>query len=543
MKRGITRLSALALAGGLFILCEAITPPKTGKLVVTLSWQEVDTSAVSAAETPFRIRRPSGKPKSFKTEKNLPGAALIGQRVSRIRFMLEPDEISKEFDYQENGVYTLELPLAFYNVHAEASDAGGTVLYLGDTTRILVEPPDDVELDLAMVPNQPVTAPEFTGLNDINYTVLDTFHLAWSSVERAYSYRLEESLDEVFSSPGTAYNGPDTTLSVSGKPDSTYYYRVRTEGVIGVSRWSGTVAWVVDRDMTLELLTETLPMGAIDVAYDQSLSAQGGSSDYTWSLAEGSLPSGLELEDQGTSGRITGTPTAMGTYDFVVRIEDNRYIGLADTQSYTLQILDVLPLYISQSYLPAATGGQPYSTQLQAEGGVEPYKWSIIDSDPDWITEGMTLTEDGVFSGTVPNWTCTTHIRFRVKDSSSPRQSDTRNLTWIIKPGPITLFDYHFDDGTAGVVYSGSIFYEGGTPPYQSPWTIGGSLPPGLSFTYYDYNMAAGLTGTPTTAGTYNFQITVYDSGSPQKSRTDSFSITINTPMAKPLVKPGEHPK
>ena len=63
-----------------------------------------------------------------------------------------------------------------------------------------------------------------------------------------------------------------------------------------------------------------LPNGVVNVAYTATLTASGGTSPYTWSIAGGSLPSGLTLN--AGSGAITGTPTATGTFSFTVQVRD-----------------------------------------------------------------------------------------------------------------------------------------------------------------------------------------------------------------------------
>ena len=50
-----------------------------------------------------------------------------------------------------------------------------------------------------------------------------------------------------------------------------------------------------------------------------TLVANGGTLPYTWSLAGGTLPTGLTLS---SSGVISGTPTAAGTFSFTVRVTD-----------------------------------------------------------------------------------------------------------------------------------------------------------------------------------------------------------------------------
>ncbi len=71
----------------------------------------------------------------------------------------------------------------------------------------------------------------------------------------------------------------------------------------------------------LSITTSTLQSGDVDESYSATLSATGGTQPYTWSLFSGSLPQGLSLGS--SSGRISGTPGAAGTFSFTVRATDN----------------------------------------------------------------------------------------------------------------------------------------------------------------------------------------------------------------------------
>ncbi|UCE41771.1 MAG: carboxypeptidase regulatory-like domain-containing protein, partial [Candidatus Aminicenantes bacterium] len=75
-------------------------------------------------------------------------------------------------------------------------------------------------------------------------------------------------------------------------------------------------------ERTLDITTEWLLNGVEGYPYNQSLSAEGGTEPYTWSLAPGSspLPFGLTLASDGT---ISGTPTHSNNYDFTVRVTDS----------------------------------------------------------------------------------------------------------------------------------------------------------------------------------------------------------------------------
>ena len=56
-------------------------------------------------------------------------------------------------------------------------------------------------------------------------------------------------------------------------------------------------------------------------AYSSPMAATGGTPAYTWSITAGALPTGLALA--ATSGIISGTPTASGTYNFTVTVSDS----------------------------------------------------------------------------------------------------------------------------------------------------------------------------------------------------------------------------
>src|SRR6202034_73158 len=72
---------------------------------------------------------------------------------------------------------------------------------------------------------------------------------------------------------------------------------------------------------TLAITGSTLPAGTNGTAYTQTWQASGETPAYTWSISSGSLPAGLTLT--GTTGVISGTPTATGTGNFTVTVADS----------------------------------------------------------------------------------------------------------------------------------------------------------------------------------------------------------------------------
>jgi hypothetical protein len=143
----------------------------------------------------------------------------------------------------------------------------------------------------------------------------------------------------------------------------------------------------------LDLTTAQLGAGQQGVAYSQTLAASGGKPPYTWSIASGALPVGLTLNS--TSGAISGTPSAAGTFNITVAVSD------ADSHRMTKALsLTINPpqLTLQVATLLDALMGQPFSYQPAAAGGRAPYTWSITSGA---LPSGLTLNvSTGVISGT-----------------------------------------------------------------------------------------------------------------------------------------------
>jgi hypothetical protein len=79
------------------------------------------------------------------------------------------------------------------------------------------------------------------------------------------------------------------------------------------------------------ITTNSLPNGAVGVPYTATLTVAGGFPPYVWSIQSGNLPTGLSVD---VNGNITGTPSAGGTFNFVVLVVDGP--GNSDSVGFTL---------------------------------------------------------------------------------------------------------------------------------------------------------------------------------------------------------------
>src|SRR5207302_1900010 len=139
-----------------------------------------------------------------------------------------------------------------------------------------------------------------------------------------------------------------------------------------------------------------------------TLSATGGILPYTWS---GSAPAGLTLS---SSGAISGTPNAAGTFSFTAIGTDSATPTHA-TASKTLNVTINAPaLSITTSSLPNGIFGSVYAGATRAAtGGIGPYTWS--GSAP----AGLTLSSSGAIGGT-PTAVGSFSFSATVTDSATP---------------------------------------------------------------------------------------------------------------------------
>jgi hypothetical protein len=79
----------------------------------------------------------------------------------------------------------------------------------------------------------------------------------------------------------------------------------------------------------------TLANALIGDPYTQTITASGTTGPYTFGLTSGTLPPGLSLNP--TTGVVSGTPTALGTYAFTVRVTDAN--GCITDRNYIIQVI------------------------------------------------------------------------------------------------------------------------------------------------------------------------------------------------------------
>ncbi|MGC2695057.1 MAG: putative Ig domain-containing protein, partial [Candidatus Angelobacter sp.] len=173
----------------------------------------------------------------------------------------------------------------------------------------------------------------------------------------------------------------------------------------------------------LVITATSLNDGVIGIAYSQTLTATGGNLNYTWSLASGALPAGLNLSPAGV---ISGTPISSGNSSFIVQVQDTGTPQQTKTQALTIRI--AAPLLVSNTVnLAPANLGVAYSQTLTASGGIAPLTWTLAAASSP-LPPGLNLSSTGVISGT-PSAVGTFSFAVQVVDSSTPKQSAIKSFS------------------------------------------------------------------------------------------------------------------
>jgi YVTN family beta-propeller protein len=334
---------------------------------------------------------------------------------------------------------------------------------------------------------------------------------------------------------GTAWTaGPVAPAGLTGRANHAMAYDSARSRVVLFGGYDGSNrndTWEYSTPSPITLAPESLPEGTVGAAYTETITASGGTAPYTYSVVSGSLPPGLTLS---SSGILSGTPTAQGTYNFTVAATDAN--GCPGSRDYALTI--VCPIIsLAPTSLPNATQGTAYDQTITASGGTAPYTYTVTSGA---LPAGLTLSSGGIISGTptatgIFNFAVTATDFFGCTGSRSyellVRCSDTRGWAAgaIAPPGLVPRYFHSmaYDSARGRAVifggYDNSIRYNDTWEYDGTAWTAGPAAPPGLT-PRWGYAMAydsararvvlfGGVDGSISYNDTWEYDGTVWSAG------------------------------
>ncbi len=274
---------------------------------------------------------------------------------------------------------------------------------------------------------------------------------------------------------------------------------------------------------TITLPATTLADGNLGTSYSATISAaSGGTAPYSYAVTAGALPGGLTLN--ASTGAITGTPSAHGTFNFSVTATDSS-TGTGPytaTQAYALTVIDAPPV-ANPASLTVAYNAAATNVPLNITGGAAVTVSEVTPSQHGTvITSGNTLTYQ-------PNPGYAGPDSFTYSATNGGGTSAPATVTINVLDPVITITPSGGFSATVGTPYTQTFSFSGGATPWSGFQVT--SLPAGLTVTGTTANTVT-ISGTPTQVGSFNLNVSATDSSTGNGPYTvdQAFALTVAAP-------------
>jgi hypothetical protein len=298
---------------------------------------------------------------------------------------------------------------------------------------------------------------------------------------------------------------------LSGTPTQTgsFPITVKATDSNGCSGTGPTYTLVI-ACQTITVTNPAVTSGTAGSAFSQTFTQSGGIGATTFSLASGTLPSGLTLASNGV---LSGTPAQTGTFPITVKGTDSN--GCSGTgATYTLTIA-CQTITVTNPAVSTGTAATPFSQMFTQSGAIGSSTFSLASGT---LPSGLTLSTAGVLSGS-PTQTGSFPITVKVTDANGCTGTGA-TYTLVIACQTITVTNPVVTTGTVGTPFSQTFTQSGAAG--TATFTTSSQLPAGLTL-----STAGVLSGTPTQTGTFPIVVTVTDSNGCTGTGA-TYTLTIN---------------
>jgi len=305
--------------------------------------------------------------------------------------------------------------------------------------------------------------------------------------------------------------------SISGTPTTAGSYAV-TLAATDDAGYSDTVSltWAITNVVTAAAIPNQSDVSGSAVPALVASETDSSSSATLSYSGGGTFPTGVTI-DAG-SGSISGTPTTAGAYPVTITATDSA--GYTATSSFTWTITNTVS--VSAPVSPSSPSGSAITpltlSSHDSSTTATINSWSAANLPPGLSIDPST----GAVSGTPT--TAGNYFSVTVTALDNAGFSGSAHFEWrvtnVITVAPIP--DQTTDTNAAATPVTPSATDSQITPAVTLTWSATG-LPSGITIDH----TSGGLSGTPTTAGTYSVTVTAQDSATPRQSGSAGFTWTV----------------
>ncbi|MDR0518228.1 MAG: putative Ig domain-containing protein [Fibromonadaceae bacterium] len=253
---------------------------------------------------------------------------------------------------------------------------------------------------------------------------------------RAYGYHTGEditnkvrwSITSGSLPPGLALNANNGTISGTPTGAGNYDFTIKAENSAGLAERQTRINI---ENVAPEILAASVPKGEVGALYNVSLQSKG---SVTWSIASGSLPSGLRLNAD--TGIISGMPESGTDGDYTFEVEATNEKG-SDTEEFAMTVEAMKPAAITTETLAKGTVGSTYYGRISSTSYLATFSKTGGE-----LPDGLELNPSGTFSGAPTKaGTYTFKVKAANEKGSDPERGE-KEFTLIVEEAPIV------DDGS-----------------------------------------------------------------------------------------------
>lgn len=219
----------------------------------------------------------------------------------------------------------------------------------------------------------------------------------------------------------------NTTGIISGIPTTTgsYQFNLQANDYVGGMLY-GSFSMEITNGVAPEITTASLPGAPLGMPYYLELEATG-----TLPIEfhrEAPLPPGLAMTGEGV---ISGTPTTVGTYEFVIMASN---LFGDDVKIFSITVTGTPPVIVTPSPMPTGTVGTAVTLYLESTGSLPINYAEVINPEipVSFLPPGLTMDADGIISGT-PTQEGIYHFRIKAQN---PVGEDEKEFSMTILSAP-----------------------------------------------------------------------------------------------------------